>query len=50
LKNSLAAKGETKMKKQTKSNLLKSLQSLGIIFAIFFALAFACGDEGLIWE
>ncbi|MGI8639733.1 MAG: hypothetical protein ACR2MG_07240 [Pyrinomonadaceae bacterium] len=33
------------MKKQTKSNLLKSLQSLGIIFAIFFALAFACGDE-----
>ncbi len=33
------------MKKQTKSNLLKSLQSLGIVFAIFFVMAFACGDD-----
>lgn len=33
------------MKQQTKSNLLKSLQSLGIVFAIFFAMAFACGDD-----
>jgi hypothetical protein len=33
------------MKKQTKSNLLKSLQSLGIIGLMFFAMAFACGDD-----
>jgi len=33
------------MKKQTKSNLLKSLQTLGIIFVMFFAMAFACGDN-----
>lgn len=32
------------MKKQIKSNLLTSLQSLGIIFVIFFALAFACNE------
>ncbi|MCY7349006.1 MAG: hypothetical protein LH614_22680 [Pyrinomonadaceae bacterium] len=33
------------MKKRTKSNLLLSLQSLGIIFGIFFAMAFACRDN-----
>lgn len=33
------------MKKQTKSNLLKSLQSLGIVFAMLFAMAFACGGD-----
>lgn len=33
------------MKKQTKSNLQTSLQSLGIIFLIFFAMAFACKDD-----
>lgn len=32
------------MKKQTKSNLQTSLQTLGIIFLIFFAMAFACKD------
>lgn len=33
------------MKKQTKSNLRNSLQSLGLIFLIFFAMAFACKDD-----
>lgn len=33
------------MKKQTKSNLQISLQSLGIIFLMFFAMAFACKDD-----
>lgn len=33
------------MKQQTKLNLRLSLQSLGIIFVIFFAMAFACKDE-----
>lgn len=33
------------MNKQTKSNLLKSLQSLVIVFAMLFAMAFACGDD-----
>lgn len=33
------------MKKQTKSNLSAALQSLGIIFLIFFATAFACKDD-----
>ena len=33
------------MKKQTKSNLHNSLQSLGLIFLIFFATAFACKDD-----
>lgn len=37
--------GLIKMKKQTKSNLPVSLQSLGIIFLVFFAMAFACRDE-----
>lgn len=32
------------MKKQTKSNLLISLQTLGIVFVMFFAMAFACDD------
>ena len=33
------------MKQQTKSNLRNSLQSLGLIFLIFFAMAFACKDD-----
>lgn len=33
------------MKKQTKFNLRNSLQSLGIIFLILFAMAFACKDD-----
>jgi len=33
------------MKKQTKSNLTVLLQSLAIIFAVFFTMAFACGDD-----
>ncbi len=33
------------MKKQTKSNLQNSLQTLGLIFLIFFAMAFACNDR-----
>lgn len=33
------------MKKQTKSNLPFALQTLGIIFLIFFAMAFACDDD-----
>jgi len=32
------------MKKQAKSKLLNSLQSLGIVFVMLFALGFACGD------
>ncbi len=33
------------MKKQTKSNLRNSMQSLGLIFLMFFAMAFACKDD-----
>lgn len=33
------------MKKQTKSNLQTSLQTVGIISLMFFAMAFACGDD-----
>lgn len=33
------------MKKQTKSNLRNSLHSLGLIFLIFFAMAFDCKDD-----
>lgn len=33
------------MRKQSKSNLLKSLQSLGIVFLILFGMAFSCGDD-----
>jgi hypothetical protein len=33
------------MKKQTKSNLQTSLQSLGIVFLILFGMAFSCGDD-----
>ncbi len=33
------------MKKRTKSNLQTSLQTLGIVFLIFFAMAFACKDD-----
>jgi hypothetical protein len=32
------------MKKQTKSNLRNSLQSLGVVLLVFFAMAFACND------
>lgn len=34
------------MKKQTKSNFSASLQSIAIIFAIFFVMSFACKEEG----
>ena len=34
-----------RMKKQTKSNLQNPLQSLGIIFLMLFAMAFACKDD-----
>ncbi len=33
------------MKKLTKSNLQISMQSLVIVFLIFFVMAFACGDD-----
>src|SRR5690349_14516986 len=33
------------MKKQIKSNFSASLQSLAVILAIFFLMAFACKDE-----
>ncbi len=33
------------MKKPTKSNLQTSLQSLGVIFAILFLMAFACDNN-----
>lgn len=33
-----------KTKKQTKSNLSVSLQSLGIVFVMFLAMAFSCRD------
>jgi hypothetical protein len=33
------------MKKQTKSNLQTSLQTLGIVILILFGMAFSCGDD-----
>lgn len=33
------------MKKEPKSNLLISMQSLAIVFVMFFAMAFACVDD-----
>ena len=34
-----------KMKKQSKSNLITSLQSLSIVLVMFFAMAFACNKD-----